>query len=688
MRRLAAAAGLALLVLAIVVAPASGPTASAQDPTTRTGAIPLPDPLTPTSIEVVSQTTFVGPGSTFSLVLDVPDDPDVTLSLTLHEPVTSRSRFGATLAGDGLGGVIQQVGPVPVRDLPTEASGSPRADRRVVRIDLAIPDDATAGTPAPPPNPFSLEVTNAGTHPLALSLSDGTTDDTLVTHVVRPPTAGATPPPPLSVVTLVRLDAPIATEADGAPRLTPVETARLSGVIATLADTATAATVHTSGAVLTALATAEPATPFAEGLAGRLLTPTWVPVGVSDLVAAGREAFLDRQLLTGGGTATDLVGDRGSPDSWVLDDGVDPDGLSALVARGVRTVIVPEDLAEPLDPGRFPATLTQSFEVADATGTTVPALQTDLALTSLLGSSDQPAVAANRVLADLAVIAGDFPDLRRAVVLDTGADVDPEILALVLAGLAPGASGPPGTTPLLEGRTIGAALASASSVGDGFERTWLAEPPADLDPWPEAIDALDAGTAALVSTLEPRGTGTNADAVVASVNRLALASGGRDLDQRRRQQLVDDADSLIGANLAAIGIPAQGTVTLTADTGVVPVTLVNGLPDPVRVRLTLQSDKLEFPDGQTVEFSLDPGANRREVAVIARATGAFPVGLDLRTGDGQVELATGRLTVRSNAFSGLGLVLSVLAGVFLAGWWALHLRSVRRSRQLVGSSRG
>ena len=49
-----------------------------------------------------------------------------------------------------------------------------------------------------------------------------------------------------------------------------------------------------------------------------------------------------------------------------------------------------------------------------------------------------------------------------------------------------------------------------------------------------------------------------------------------------------------------------------------------------------------------------------------------PLTITTRTPDGQVILTTTRYTVRSTAVSGVGIVLSVGAGLFLAAWWGRH----------------
>jgi hypothetical protein len=52
------------------------------------------------------------------------------------------------------------------------------------------------------------------------------------------------------------------------------------------------------------------------------------------------------------------------------------------------------------------------------------------------------------------------------------------------------------------------------------------------------------------------------------------------------------------------------------------------------------------------------------------------------TVDGRVALgAPARVTVRSAVFSGVGGALTLGALVFLALWWANHLRRTRRARR-------
>jgi hypothetical protein len=74
---------------------------------------------------------------------------------------------------------------------------------------------------------------------------------------------------------------------------------------------------------------------------------------------------------------------------------------------------------------------------------------------------------------------------------------------------------------------------------------------------------------------------------------------------------------------------------------------------------------------------------RLDIEVRSRTSGAFPFEVEVTSPDGELALATTRYSVRSTAVSGVGLALSIGAGVFLVVWWARHWRASRNAK-LVG----
>jgi hypothetical protein len=93
-----------------------------------------------------------------------------------------------------------------------------------------------------------------------------------------------------------------------------------------------------------------------------------------------------------------------------------------------------------------------------------------------------------------------------------------------------------------------------------------------------------------------------------------------------------------------------------------------------------------LPGGSTMPVTIDGPSVRLDIAVRTRASGAFPIQVEVTSPDGQLSLASTRYSVRSTAVSGLGLILSLGAGLFLVVWWARHWRGSRRSAKLVTSA--
>jgi hypothetical protein len=104
---------------------------------------------------------------------------------------------------------------------------------------------------------------------------------------------------------------------------------------------------------------------------------------------------------------------------------------------------------------------------------------------------------------------------------------------------------------------------------------------------------------------------------------------------------------------------------------------------PVLLDLFLQGARLEFPgyeDGH-IPLTLTEETTRVPVNVRTRGSGDSALDVTLQTPDGGLVVGRTRVTVRSTAFSGVGVVLSVGAGTFLALWWGRHILTARRGRR-------
>ena len=127
-------------------------------------------------------------------------------------------------------------------------------------------------------------------------------------------------------------------------------------------------------------------------------------------------------------------------------------------------------------------------------------------------------------------------------------------------------------------------------------------------------------------------------------------------------------------------LATEHTVTFTARTAPIPVTVLSSAPYPVTVVLSVQSDKFTFPGGGgSRTLHLDRPTTPVRVQASARTSGdRLPVEVTLRTPDGQLVIARTTLTVHSTSISIVGIALTVLALRVLLMWWG---RTWKRSRQ-------
>lgn len=649
-------------VLTAVLALLAGPIAAAS-PAAQTDAAPVP--LEPRLLELVELTTFVAPDDVLTVAFRLDPVPEgATFDLALHPRVRNRIRFTETVTGLRLGNPLRTFG-----DL--DAASLSRDERGVVRVDLQV---VGAGAELPL---AGITIPEAGVYPLSLTVFDpeGQELDRLVSHVVRLPDAGSDPDAkPLATTVVVPFEGAAALHPDGSVKLRPEEVKRLDGIVAAVGSDVPIALAPSPE---TLEASDLPADPFP---AAEVLASTYVPMHLSSWQAQDGAATIGASIDAGSISTTGTLGSAPTSDTWLMDSTVDSAVLGTLVDRGVRKVIVAESILSPLDSGDFPVTLTQSFRLRDDRGRSVTAVQSDRALGEHLTSTGQPALAANRALSDLAVLAFDLPLASRGAVVDAGGVPD-EVLDELLTGIAAAASPAGSADPLLQPVTptdLFDHIDPAEVDDEPLERTWFWEPPLPVEELAEER-AKVARTVDGYRSMIP----ADDDAVALALRLREVAVDRRIPSLDASLAYLDGATTVVGNRMAAVRLPEQGSVTLTSSTASIPVVIDNGLDVPVEVSLALESEKLDFPSGSPVQVTLAPGHNRIEVDVRARASGVFPVELTLSSPDGELAIGESQVRVRSAAVSGLGVVLSVGAGLFLCVWWARNWRTTRKSRALV-----
>jgi hypothetical protein len=642
-------------------------------------------------ISLVAQTQWVPPNGEMVLRFATTDIPGTaTIAVRIHPKVATRTRFTDSTDGRGLGTPLSG-GPAPFT-----RQAAPLADDGA-SVQLSVPVARTGPAPA-----GGVVLNLPGVYPVSITATEGGRElAELVTYLVRIPTTD-TVGESLRVGLVVPVDGhlelvdqpdPTAGDDQEAASTAGLELSEPRGPSDALAALASYAslplTIDAVPAAVGALDTpgttaASSIDRVAQSLGNRqLLANPYVRLDTGAWVANGLVAQLDGQVDAGARVLGQAFGGA-EPDgrTAVLDRTVTPAALSYLHGIGVDRVVVPSDQ---LDEPNTSDTFLQTFEVDDGDGAALEAAVADVGLTARLVGTQDAVLNAQRTIAELAVLYLEQEGVERGVALVVPPGVDTTTLNLLLTALTRPAAG--------DGRAIVAPVTlddlfsetPRATVGQRNRSTTLKlgyEAPAagTLGGYPDRLRSAEQQVDGFRSLAAP------APEQVVQYDQALLASGAIELDVGQRNAILDWTNqSIDDAGSEVVALP-QDYVTLTSQSGQIPLNLENRLPYPVRVRVELRSLKLDFPDG-AVQFVELPAAEPYplEIAVTTRASGSFPMDVAVTSPDGTLQLASSRFTVRSTAISGVGLVLSIGAGAFLLLWWGRHFRKTRRARQLVSS---
>lgn len=232
-----------------------------------------------------------------------------------------------------------------------------------------------------------------------------------------------------------------------------------------------------------------------------------------------------------------------------------------------------------------------------------------------------------------------------------------------------------------------------SSVGDllaGNPTTWTGRPdypanarraeltPAELT----ATDDLGTDYATLSQLLaDPAGLSTQRDQALPRVVSDTWRGQAGDQEEFVEQQAAP-FDQVLRGDL--IRLEARDLV-LTGSAGNVPLTVVNGYSQPIRVQVTFTSpnrQRLSVADVPADKVGVVAADDRIPITaeVEARAPGALPVQARLTTVDGTPIGKVVTIQINPTQASRIGWLISVLALVVLVGSTAFRIRQVRRER--------
>lgn len=352
---------------------------------------------------------------------------------------------------------------------------------------------------------------------------------------------------------------------------------------------------------------------------------------------------------------------------WAATDTLGPDGLAALKRRGVDRIIVRE---QDLSSAQRSTTLARPFTLSNGRGKeSFEAAQADKALADHFADAGGPVLGAHHLLADLAVLWNDAPALERNVVIMPPRNwtPNPQFLELMLRGIE--------TSPVVKATTVQELFTTPIQGGTRNPLIQRLAPVSKVesDGYPtseynQQRDRLEA----LASIAEPE------NKQIIDLHQQLLLTQRADLDVRGHKEWLSTVKSHIDRHLNGIHLPEERSIRLTARQGEIPVTVQNDNGYPVRVKVRLLANKLDFPNGNERVIDASRQYSTERFAVEARTSGAFGVQVQLESPDGSVVLQESEITVRSTATSTVGLSLSIGAIAFLALWW---IRSIVKSRR-------
>jgi len=651
------------------------------------------------ALTLLGQSPFVTPGQPLRLQLaparGTPRGD--RLQVTLYDKLTSRSAFEQTLSSPPNGAVLDRTDPVALSDLAPGAAPPPASG-----VGLSIAIDSTGSASGTNGQSLTLSCTPGigeceGVYPLEVALlrPSGATAGRLTTYLTYDEGLS---PNRLRFSWVVPVAAPVTIRDTGAPAdVFPPPATHIVAALGTLAGTLE----HAGGAPVTVTAQPQTLQALQNATGGKAPAARQAVATLGALSAAGADEFLsqpyvslDAGALSGEPTELRAQMDEGAstartagvvtspgPLTWVTDGPVGSRLGASLAFLGATHLVLPEsDLAPPTGTSSSRLTWSAPFALALGRGVPVQAAASDSEISAQFEDDpSQPALEANQILAGLALIHFEAPNLdapRGIVAVPPqgwlpSAAFDDQLLA--------GLQGNPDVEPVTLNQffaQVPQAGAPNSAEATG-RRLQNGGPGAAL---PAALARQISGARLRLSAFDsavPTGT-----AVLSQLDNVLLAAESESLTTAGQSAGVDTFERGLGAQLSLVQLAADRTITLTARTGAIPITLLSGAPYAVTGNLVLKSDKFVFlPPGATrAGIVLNHPTTPVRVDATARTSGDLPVTATFDSPRGGLVIAQAELTVRSTATSLVGVLLTALALAVLLGWWARTWWSGRRRR--------
>ncbi len=407
-----------------------------------------------------------------------------------------------------------------------------------------------------------------------------------------------------------------------------------------------------------------------------------VPFGDPDLVAtvrAGRAEDVSVANTLGSQVVSQVLDGSvpvGNDVAWPADGTADSRTLGALPGVGDSAVLLSGQFTTTV----HPITTYTPSAVGPLRGTPLTAAVSDLELSTLLvtppGQLGGPALARQRILAELAMVTAELPFSQRSVVLVPPRRWAPDVT--YIRGLLDALGQVPWVQPVTLGQLRAGTATGPVRQRPSYPRV-IAQRELDTQQFEgilagqELLDALDA-------------IATDPSVFRDTYTRALLRSESTLWRSERPQGLryIHAVGRTIGAEVASVRVVQSGALTLAARSGKIPVTVENGLGQTVTVSLQVTANPdvrltVTQPAAQTI-----PAGQSRTFEVSAEATtnGSVQLVVQLQTPGGQPYGATVTFPVQITGFGEVAQVVVGAAFALLAVALVVRVaRAIRRGRR-------
>lgn len=382
---------------------------------------------------------------------------------------------------------------------------------------------------------------------------------------------------------------------------------------------------------------------------------SYVPMNIAELEKAGKPSLFSDFLALG----RTVMGNAGytTPSRTLVTQAMTKDSIVSIVKSGVDNLVLDDStFAQKNRPSqRYAKVFSGDFSVSVATAEYQLANSTPESL-----SSDSKA---NYLVAATSVIALESPSISRGAImpLDLG-ELNPYVAEKFISSVA--------NNPLTKTIKIDQFfkdLDEDKALSKQLEKATLPTP---------AAKSINTKQINMIEKLALAGESvypdTSINHQIFKWSRLAMLSRS---DRKVGSAItVDTMNNQISEIRNSIGLPEKRTLTITSKENKIPVTIRNTSGKVLKVVVEVNSSKLSFPKGYSFEATLNQENTTITVPVKARTSGSFPISVKVLTPEQNIEIAQQGVTIRSSAFSGVGIAISIASILFLAFWWAIHYR--------------